>query len=188
MKTTHEMAQDVIKIGSRKLRRRRALKTSAGAALAAGAVAGAFFLGISFPKQERGVDLVELAPGLSASGISIPGASELSLLSEDGKRFRTVANSAAIAFMRNDGAELSEYLADPGHIPALDDGNTEAFDNLKYSIIADQNDNYGTLTSDIYGVFAFGYTIYPASAPQYRLRMGLKQYDGDWKVVYIYLE
>lgn len=190
MKTTHEMAQSVIENGRRRLRRRRALRSAAGAALGAGIVVGAFFLGMSIPEPERGVDLVGSSPDLSADSalITSSGAYELSLLSEEGTRFRTVANSAAIAFMRNDGAELSEYLADPDNNAVLDEGNTERFDNLKYAIIADQYDNYGTLTSDTNGVFEFGYTIDLGNGGSHHLSLGIKKVGGDWKVVYIDLE
>lgn len=192
MKTTHEMTESVIKSGRKIIRRRRALKNAAGAILGAGIATGAFFLGMTFPERSRGVDLVESSPDNSAGSLIIAsaGTSELSLLSEEGTRFRTTANSAAIAFMRNDREELSKYLADPDFCTQFNDG-TDSFDNMKYTITASSDDNYGTLISDSSGVFEFKYSVDVRTGDgilRRELIMGLKKYNDEWKVVDIELE
>lgn len=192
MKTTHEMTESVIKSGRKILRWRRALKTAAGAVFGAGIVTGAFFLGMTFPERSRGVDLVESSPDSSAGSLIIVSAetSELSLLSEEGTKFRAIANSAAIAFMRNDREELSKYLADPGYCARLN-GGTDLFDNMKYTITVPADDNYGTLISDNSGVFDFEYSVdirTGGGIMRRELCMGLKKCNDEWKVVYIELE
>lgn len=107
------------------------------------------------------------------------------LFTEDGLNLQIVANKAAIAYLRNDKEELSQYLADPNY-DALSDNADNIFNQLQYIVLKLPDSTATVESDDIYSI-VYQIVINGSEMITY-LDLGLKKSDNGWKVEYIYLQ
>lgn len=107
------------------------------------------------------------------------------LFTQDGLSLQITANKAAIAFLRGDKEELSQYLVDINY-DALSDDAYNIFNRLQYMVLK-ISDPTAAIESD--GVYSMVYQILIDGSQMIRyLDLGLKKTDNGWKVEYIYLQ
>lgn len=107
------------------------------------------------------------------------------LFTQDGLNMQITANKAAIAFLRGDKEELSQYLADTSY-DALSDNSRNIFNRLQYMVLK-LYDPTAAIESD--GVYSMVYQILINGSEMITyLDLGLKKTDDGWKVEYIYLQ
>lgn len=107
------------------------------------------------------------------------------LFTEDGLNLQIVANKAAIAYLRNDKEELSQYLVDSNY-DALSDNAENIFNQLQYIALKLPNPTTTIESDNVYSI-VYQILIHGNEMIIY-LDLGLKKTDNDWKVEYIYLQ
>lgn len=105
------------------------------------------------------------------------------LFTEDGLSFQIAANKAAIAYLRNDKKELSQYLADPNYDTRLSEDGEDRLDRLQYMVLKlrDPIESSGVYTAVYQILLKDGEMLV-------YLDIGLKKTDDGWKVESICLQ
>lgn len=107
------------------------------------------------------------------------------LFSEDGLSFQIAANKAALAYLRNDKEELSQYLADPSYDTGLSEDGSNLLDRLRYMVLKLPTNTAIEKDGVYYATYQF--TVKDVEMIIY-LDLGLIKTDNGWKVEYICLQ
>lgn len=107
------------------------------------------------------------------------------LFTGDGLSLQITANKAAIAFLRGDKEELSQYLVDTNY-DALSDDAYNIFNRLQYMVLKIYDPTAAVESDDVYSI-TYQILINGSQMITY-LDLGLKKINDEWKVEYIYLQ
>lgn len=107
------------------------------------------------------------------------------LFSEEGLSFQIAANKAALAYLRNDKEELSQYLADPSYDTGLSEDGTKSLDRLQYMVLKLPTNT--SIENDGVYYATYQFTVKDVEMLLY-LDLGLIKTDSGWKVQYMCLQ
>lgn len=107
------------------------------------------------------------------------------LFTGDGLSLQITANKAAIAFLRGDKEELSQYLVDTNY-DALSDAAYNIFNRLEYMVLKIYDPTAAVESDDVYSI-TYQILVNGSQMITY-LDLGLKKINDEWKVEYIYLQ